>query len=661
VTGLPTQSLPVTATNPLGADSSVSPGDGPPAAPIEPGTLLAGRYRIVELAGQGGMGVVYRAEDLKLDETVALKFLPDEVGRDAGRLSRLLNEVRTARQVSHPNICRVYDAGEAEGRHFLTMEYIEGEDLASLLRRKGKLPGEEALAIARQIGAGVAAAHERGVLHRDLKPSNVMIDGRGVARITDFGLAEATATLRGTKAREGTPSYMAPEALAGGEVTSLSDIYSLGLVLYEIFTGSFAYPGSTTVQDLLEQRRSPPAAPSGLARDIDPSVARLILRCLETEPARRPSSALAVATALPGGASFAAAVAVAQQKADRISAFRAELGDLQRAGVLHLDAPSLAALRKHHEGILTDLVEHFDVDVSERGKTLSLGMKVVSLIGAIALGASAFFFFYRIWGLISLPAQIGILVAVPAIALAATAMIDARDRSGYFTSLAAFFALAGLILNMTVLGNIFSLAGSPMSLLIWGLFAMILAYGYGLRLLLASGVVCLAALVAASIPFAMGGYWAEGFNRMEGFIPSGILVLLLHERASRRSHPEFAPVYRMLGLMLILWPLFVESIEAQAGYLPLAAGNTAIAYEIVSFAVSAGAIWLGLARRWKETVYVGGVSFAIFLYVQFVHWWWDWMPRYLFFLIVAVTAIGGLLILKRLRAVMAAPREGARP
>jgi serine/threonine protein kinase len=154
-----------------------------------PGTILASRYHIVSLAGRGGMGEVYRADDLKLGQPVALKFLPAALERDPVARDRLLAEVRSARTVSHPNVCRVYDVGEVDGRAFLTMEYIDGEDLASLLRRIGKLPAAKALEVARQLCAGLAAAHEKGVLHRDLKPANVMIDGRGQARITDFGLA----------------------------------------------------------------------------------------------------------------------------------------------------------------------------------------------------------------------------------------------------------------------------------------------------------------------------------------------------------------------------------------------------------------------------------------------------------------------------------------
>jgi serine/threonine protein kinase len=205
------------------------------------GAVLAERYRIVALLGRGGMGEVYRADDLVLGQPVALKFLPEAAAGNAELLTRFRNEVRTARRVSHSNVCRVYDVGTVDEHVFLSMEYVDGEDLASLLRRIGRLPPDKAVEIARQLCAGLAAAHKEGVLHRDLKPANVMLDGRGRAVMTDFGLAGLVDQIQGADVRSGTPAYMSPEQLAGREVTAKSDIYSLGLVLYEIFTGKRAF------------------------------------------------------------------------------------------------------------------------------------------------------------------------------------------------------------------------------------------------------------------------------------------------------------------------------------------------------------------------------------------------------------------------------------
>ena len=277
-----------------------------------PGALFADRYRIVALLGRGGMGEVYRADDLRLGQAVALKFLPEALADDAGRLDRLYNEVRTARQIAHPAVCRVYDIGEADGQHFLSMEFVDGEDLASLLRRIGRLPQDKAIEIARQVCAGLGAAHERGVLHRDLKPENVMLDGRGKARITDFGLAGLATNIQGDDIRSGTPAYMSPEQLAGREVTTASDVYALGLVLYEVFTGKKPFTGRTLAEITRQHNEGTPVNPSQIVGEIDPAVERAILHCLEPDPRRRPHSAVAVAAALPGGDPLAAALAAGE-------------------------------------------------------------------------------------------------------------------------------------------------------------------------------------------------------------------------------------------------------------------------------------------------------------------------------------------------------------
>jgi serine/threonine-protein kinase len=306
-----------------------------------PGTVLAGRYRIVALLGKGGMGEVYRADDLTLGQPVALKFLPSSADSDE-MLARFRNEVRIARRVSHRNVCRVYDIGEAEGQHFLSMEYVEGEDLASLLKRIGRLPPDKALDVARSVCAGLAAAHEKGVLHRDLKPANVMLDRQGQVVITDFGLAALVGQVPEHDVRSGTPSYMAPEQLANGEVTAKSDIYALGLVLYEIFTGRRAFESGTLAGATRARTETKPSSPSSVVRDLDPAVERVILWCLEREPERRPRSALAVAAALPGGDPLAAALEAGDTPSPEIVAEAGETTGLRpRSALLRLGAIAL--------------------------------------------------------------------------------------------------------------------------------------------------------------------------------------------------------------------------------------------------------------------------------------------------------------------------------
>ena len=302
-----------------------------------PGERVAERYRIVGLLGRGGMGEVYRADDLKLKQPVALKFLPERLSADAEALARFLREVSVARQISHRHVCRVYDAGEWEGQHFLSMEYVRGEELASLVKRIGRLPHDKAVETARQLCAGLNAVHERGVLHRDLKPANVMLDERGDVRITDFGIAALAEETGGHRPAAGTPAYMSPEQLEAGELTAQSDIYSLGLVLYELFTGRRAFEAAS-LPELLALRRSAaqPSSPSRHVSDLDPLVERIILRCLERDPSKRPATALQVAAALPGGDPLAAALAAGETPSPEMVAAAPKEGSLRPAVALAL-------------------------------------------------------------------------------------------------------------------------------------------------------------------------------------------------------------------------------------------------------------------------------------------------------------------------------------
>src|SRR5580692_11419644 len=260
----------VSFMRPLSSDSSSDDGR------FVPGTLLGDRYRIISRLGAGGMGEVFRATDLRLGQQVALKFLPEEMAQDPKALARFQNEVRIARQVSHPNVCRVYDIGQVEGIPFISMEYVDGEDLASLLTRIGRLPADKAVETGRKLCAGLAAAHDRGVIHRDLKPQNIMINKRGEVVIMDFGLAAIAGELTGAEARNGTPVYMSPEQIRGAAVTAKSDIYALGLVLYELFTGKRPFDAKSMQQLMDLQEAAQLTSMTSVAADIDPAVEKII-------------------------------------------------------------------------------------------------------------------------------------------------------------------------------------------------------------------------------------------------------------------------------------------------------------------------------------------------------------------------------------------------
>lgn len=293
------------------------------------GTVLEGRYRIIGLLGKGGMGEVYKAEDLKLNQTVALKFLPEKLEKNEDALKRFIGEVRTARQVSHANVCKVFDIGETGGKHFLSMEFLDGDDLSSLLRRIGRLPSDKASEISRQICFGLHAIHDAGILHRDLKPANIIIDSKGKARITDFGIAGLAADISKEEIRVGTPAYMSPEQITGEEVTARSDIYSLGLLLYEIFTGKQAMQADSCEELLEKQKTTQPTNPSTFVENIDPIVEKTINRCLEKNPKDRPESALQVALAMPGGNPLEAAIAAGETPSPEMVAAAPKKGVLK--------------------------------------------------------------------------------------------------------------------------------------------------------------------------------------------------------------------------------------------------------------------------------------------------------------------------------------------
>lgn len=310
------------------------------APQLAPGTMLGERYRIVSMLGRGGMGEVYRADDLKLGQSVALKFMRRRAG---GSARELVDEVRIGRQISHPNICRLYDIAEVDGQIFITMEFVDGEDLSSLLRRVGRLPPDRAAAILRDLCAGVAAVHEKGALHRDLKPGNVMIDGRGRARITDFGLAVAHAS-RDEGRSAGTPAYMAPEQLTGEPASEQSDVYALALIGYEVLTGRRPFEAGSAHELLKRQRAFDMPRPSLLVRDVDPAVERAILHALHPDPDQRPASVEELMRELPSNDPLAAAVAAGETPSPAMVAAAGKSGELPLSAAAALLVLALGGL-----------------------------------------------------------------------------------------------------------------------------------------------------------------------------------------------------------------------------------------------------------------------------------------------------------------------------
>jgi serine/threonine protein kinase/tetratricopeptide (TPR) repeat protein len=273
---------------------------GPPTRTLETsreelttGTLFASRYQIVEELGGGGMGKVYRALDAKVGEEIAIKVIKPEIAADRASVERFKNELKIARKIVHKNVGRVYDLNEDRGTFYITLEYVRGEDLKAFIRSSGQMAVGTSLRVARQVAEGLAEAHRLGIVHRDLKPSNIMIDRDGSARIMDFGIARLVGAkgITGGNVMIGTPEYMSPEQVEGKEAGPGTDLYSLGIVLFEMLTGRLPFEGETPLSVAVKQRSEPPPDPRKLNPQIPDDLDRIILKCLEKAKEKRYRSA----------------------------------------------------------------------------------------------------------------------------------------------------------------------------------------------------------------------------------------------------------------------------------------------------------------------------------------------------------------------------------
>jgi len=338
----------------------------------------------------------------------------------------------------------------------------------------------------------------------------------------------------------------------------------------------------------------------------------------------------------------------AQQRADQIGCFQAELELIEQENILSLDQDQRSTIATYHKDLLSQLSSSFDIDSNKREKQLSLGMKIASFLGALGLAASLFFLFYQFWGRFSTNIQVCILVVAPLVGLAATMFAADREKTGYFSKLLGMVSFASFVLNLSMLGCIFNISPSPKAFLVWAIFAFILAYASDARLLLAVGIISFSSYLSAMTGTWSGCYWIHFGERPENFFPAAMLLFLV-PYLPHNKFCGFSVIYRVFSMLLFFMPVLILSNWGAISYLDLSQDCIEVTYQVVGFVFSGAAIWFGIKKSWPEVTNTGNVFFTIFLYTKFYDWWWEWMPKYLFFLVIGLTAILMLVIFKRLR------------
>ena len=338
----------------------------------------------------------------------------------------------------------------------------------------------------------------------------------------------------------------------------------------------------------------------------------------------------------------------AQSRVDRIHAFQRELESLENEGAWLLSDDARRRLVTHHTDLLQRLASEYDVDTSMEQKQFSMGMRLSSFLGALALAAAVFFFFYRFWGALGTASQVGILITAPLLATVGVEFAARRERSLYFASLFALVAVACFVLDMSMLGQIFAITPSQNAFLIWGLFGLSLAYGYGLRLVLVAALTSLLGYLSATVGTWSGVYWLSFGERPENFLLGGAALFTVG-LLGQGTPVGFNAIYRIYGLLVLFIAILVLANWGAGSYLPFSNGVIENCYQTAGFVIAGLTIWLGIRRHWSGVVNLGSTFFVIFLYTKLFDWWWDWMPKYLFFLVMGLVAVLLLLVLQRLR------------
>jgi uncharacterized membrane protein len=340
----------------------------------------------------------------------------------------------------------------------------------------------------------------------------------------------------------------------------------------------------------------------------------------------------------------------AQRRVDDIRVFQTELAALEAAAVITLTDTQRDDIAAFHGQLVAKLTTSFDVDRDARSKQLSLGMRVASFLGALAFAASVFLLFYQYWGKLATGAQVVTLLCASVFSFGVTAVVRRRDGTGYFSKLASLVAFSCFVLNIVMLGQIFNITPGDKALLVYGATAFLLAYACDQKLMLTAGLSCVLGFVSARVAEWAGLYWLDFGERPENIFPVAVLIFITPLFHAQARFSGFASTYRLIGVLAILLPILALSFWGRASYLEWDPSTVEHCYQVLGFVASGAAIWMGTRRQWPETANSGVVLFVIFLFTKFYDWWWESMPKYLFFLIVGLTALLALFVMRRLRA-----------
>ena len=339
----------------------------------------------------------------------------------------------------------------------------------------------------------------------------------------------------------------------------------------------------------------------------------------------------------------------AQKRIDQIHAFQKELESLKSEGILKISQEDQSSVSQYHSRLINDFSTRFDTDTTISEKKLSRGMRVLTFLGGLALCASVFFFFYRFWGLIPTSVQILIVVVAPLFALLGMKFAASKEKTLYYAALAALLALTCFVLNLSVLGTIFNITPSPKAFLVWGALALIVAYHLGLRLLLKAGLLCILAYIAASVGTVWGIPWFSLFERPENFIVAGSIMVAIPHIFKHQKYQDFPWSYHLLGLISIFISIFALGLWGGHSYMLIDYDTIEFIYQTLGLVCATVVIWLGIRFGDTGVTNIGATFFTIFLYTKFFNWWWDFMPKYLFFFIISVISLGLLSGFKKMR------------